>query len=182
MVFQFTSWHLTLGGIERSNQGHLVFIGMCIILNVLLDSGAVRPRGLLFKLNDVGSEITRPRIRNISLHKSIIVWTFCDFPITFNIPERLFHRCYRTTGTLVGMKPYRTALHTRPITHERNTCPTYMTSSNGAVTMQAPHSMHRAAAGSDASLISSSLEWLRQQRPTYILYSRHSIPILHRIL
>ena len=47
MVFQFTSWHLTLGGIERSNQGHLVFFGLCIMLNVLLDSGAVRPRGLL---------------------------------------------------------------------------------------------------------------------------------------
>ena len=37
-----------LGGIEMSNQGHWVFIGMCIIDNVLLDSGAVRPRGLLF--------------------------------------------------------------------------------------------------------------------------------------
>ena len=48
MVFKFTSWHLTLGGIERSNQGHLVFIGLYIILSVLLDSGAVRPRGLLF--------------------------------------------------------------------------------------------------------------------------------------
>ena len=47
MVFQFTSWHLTLGGIERSNQGHLVFIGLYIILGVLLDSGAVGPRGLL---------------------------------------------------------------------------------------------------------------------------------------
>ena len=35
-----------LGGIE-SNQGHLVFIELCIILDVLLDSGAVRPRGLL---------------------------------------------------------------------------------------------------------------------------------------
>ena len=34
-----TSWHLTLCGIERSNQGHLVFIGLCIILNILLDSG-----------------------------------------------------------------------------------------------------------------------------------------------
>ena len=51
MVFQFTSWHLTLGGIERLNQGHLVFIGLYIILSVLLDSGAVRPRGLLFNLN-----------------------------------------------------------------------------------------------------------------------------------
>ena len=47
MVFQFTIGHLTLGGIERSNQGHLVFIWLCIILNVLLDSGAVRLRGLL---------------------------------------------------------------------------------------------------------------------------------------
>ena len=25
MVFQFTPWHLTLGGIERSNQGHWMF-------------------------------------------------------------------------------------------------------------------------------------------------------------
>ena len=49
MVFQFTPWHLTLGGIERSNQGHWVFIGLCIICKcIILDSGAVRPRGLLF--------------------------------------------------------------------------------------------------------------------------------------
>ena len=48
MIFQFTPWHLTLGGIERSNQGHWVFIGLCIIDNVLLDSRAVGPRGLLF--------------------------------------------------------------------------------------------------------------------------------------
>ena len=39
--------HLTLGGIERSNQGHWVLIWLCIIGNVLLDSGAVRPRCLL---------------------------------------------------------------------------------------------------------------------------------------
>ena len=26
MVFQFIPWHLTLGGIERSTQGHLVFM------------------------------------------------------------------------------------------------------------------------------------------------------------
>ena len=44
MVFQFT-----LGGIEKSNQGHWVFIGMCMIGNVLLDSVAVRPRDLLFE-------------------------------------------------------------------------------------------------------------------------------------
>ena len=47
-MVQFTSWHLILGGIERSNQGHLVFIWLYIILSVLLDSGAVKPRGLLF--------------------------------------------------------------------------------------------------------------------------------------
>ena len=47
MIFQFTPWHLTLGDIERSNQGNCVFIGLCIIDNVSLDSGAVRPRGLL---------------------------------------------------------------------------------------------------------------------------------------
>ena len=47
IVFHFTSWHLTLGGIERSNQDHLVFIGLNIILSVLLNSGAVSPRGLL---------------------------------------------------------------------------------------------------------------------------------------
>ena len=51
MVFHFTLWHLALGGIERSNQGYLVFIGVCIIYNILLDSGAVRPRGLLFVLS-----------------------------------------------------------------------------------------------------------------------------------
>ena len=33
-----------------SNQGHLVFIELCIIHNVLLDSGSVRPRGLLFSV------------------------------------------------------------------------------------------------------------------------------------
>ena len=45
----------SLGGIERSNQGRLVFIGLCIIHNVLLDSGAVRPRCLLFlSLRDLG--------------------------------------------------------------------------------------------------------------------------------
>ena len=48
MIFQFTPCHWNLGGIEMSNQGHWVFIGLCIIYNVLLDSGAVRPRGLLF--------------------------------------------------------------------------------------------------------------------------------------
>ena len=48
MVFQFTPWHLTLGGIEKSNQGHWVFIGLCIIDNVLLDIGVVMPRGLFF--------------------------------------------------------------------------------------------------------------------------------------
>ena len=50
MVFQFIPSHLTLGGPERSNQGHWLFIGLCIIDNVLLDSGAVRPRGPLFKV------------------------------------------------------------------------------------------------------------------------------------
>ena len=47
MVFQFTLRHLTLGGIERSTQGHWVV--MCIIDNVLLYNGAVRPKGLLFE-------------------------------------------------------------------------------------------------------------------------------------
>ena len=55
MVFQFTLWHLTLGGIERSNQGHWVFIGMCIIYKcIILDSGAVRPRGLLLLFHLIG--------------------------------------------------------------------------------------------------------------------------------
>ena len=57
MVFQFIWWHLTLGGIERSNQGHLVFIGLCIMHNVLLDSGAVMPRGLL--LCELGPIVAR---------------------------------------------------------------------------------------------------------------------------
>ena len=47
MDFQFTLWHFALGGIERFNQGHLVFIGLCIIHNVLLDSGAIKPRNFL---------------------------------------------------------------------------------------------------------------------------------------
>ena len=33
MVFQFTPLHLTLGGIERSNQDHWVLIWLCIIDN-----------------------------------------------------------------------------------------------------------------------------------------------------
>ena len=37
-----------LGGIKRFNQCHLVFIGLCIKHNILLDSIAVRLRGLLF--------------------------------------------------------------------------------------------------------------------------------------
>ena len=44
MVFQFSAIFSQLGGIEKSNQCHRVFIGLCIIDNVLLDSGAVRPR------------------------------------------------------------------------------------------------------------------------------------------
>ena len=40
-----------------SNQGHLVFIGLCIMHNVLLDSGAVRPRGPL--LCELGPIVTR---------------------------------------------------------------------------------------------------------------------------
>ena len=41
MVLSVYLMTLTLHGIERSNQGHLVFIGLCIINNALLDSGAV---------------------------------------------------------------------------------------------------------------------------------------------
>ena len=33
MVFQFAPLHLTLGGIERSNQDHRVLIWLCIIDN-----------------------------------------------------------------------------------------------------------------------------------------------------
>ena len=33
MVFQFTPLHLTLGGIERSNQDHWVLIWQCIMDN-----------------------------------------------------------------------------------------------------------------------------------------------------
>ena len=47
MVLEFTLLHLTLGGKERFNKGHLVFIWLCIIHNVILDSGAIRPRSLL---------------------------------------------------------------------------------------------------------------------------------------
>ena len=36
--------------LKRSNQAHFVFIGLCIIHTALLDSGAVRPRGLLFHM------------------------------------------------------------------------------------------------------------------------------------
>ena len=50
MVFQFFPGHLSLGGIEMSNQSHCVFIGPCIINNVF-DSRAVRPRGLLFQFH-----------------------------------------------------------------------------------------------------------------------------------
>ena len=33
MVFQFTPLHLTLGGIERSNEDHWVLIWLCILDN-----------------------------------------------------------------------------------------------------------------------------------------------------
>ena len=33
MVFQFTPLHLTLGGIERSNQDHWILIWLCIVDN-----------------------------------------------------------------------------------------------------------------------------------------------------
>ena len=33
LVFQFTPLHLTLGGIERSNQDHWVLIWLCIMDN-----------------------------------------------------------------------------------------------------------------------------------------------------
>ena len=48
MNYEFTSRHLTLDNLERSNEDHWVFIVLCILDNVLLDNGAVRPRGLLF--------------------------------------------------------------------------------------------------------------------------------------
>ena len=60
MVFQFTSLHLTLGDIERSNQGHLVFIGLYIILSVLLDSVTVRPRCLLLPFH----KLSKPNVNN----------------------------------------------------------------------------------------------------------------------
>ena len=44
MVFQFTLLHLTLGGIERSNQDHSV----SLVLYRQLDSGAVRPEASCF--------------------------------------------------------------------------------------------------------------------------------------
>ena len=70
MVFQFTPLHLTLGGIERSNQDHWVLIWLCIIDNYTslvqhrqLDSGAVRPRGLLLDLRlEAGYTVTNKKI------------------------------------------------------------------------------------------------------------------------
>ena len=48
MNYKFTSRRLTLDNLERSNEGHWVFIGLlCIMDNIVLESGAVRPRGLL---------------------------------------------------------------------------------------------------------------------------------------
>ena len=35
IVNQFTPLHLTLGGIDRLNLGYRVFIGLCVIDNVL---------------------------------------------------------------------------------------------------------------------------------------------------
>ena len=67
MFFQFTLWHLTLCGIERSNQGHWVF--MCIIDNVLLDSGAVRLRGLLLNFRAFPQKL----VSNFSF---ILAWSF----------------------------------------------------------------------------------------------------------
>ena len=43
MVFQFTPLHLTLGGIERSNQDHWVLIWLCIIDTKAIRDGRPRP-------------------------------------------------------------------------------------------------------------------------------------------
>ena len=65
-----------LGGIERLNQGHCAFIGLCIIIidNVLLDSRAVRPRGLLIVIFNLN-------LRVFCARKCILVW----HPLSCNI-------------------------------------------------------------------------------------------------
>ena len=87
MVFQFTSWHLTLGGIERSIQGHLVFFGLCIILNVLLDSGAVGPRGLLFIIEWIGLVLWEYAavllLLTVQITFIFIDFRVCDFAFAF---------------------------------------------------------------------------------------------------
>ena len=58
-----------LGGIERSCQCHCVFIGLCIIDDVLLDSGAVRPWGLLL----FGTTI---KLFTILIRRTLLNWSY----------------------------------------------------------------------------------------------------------
>ena len=84
MVFQFTSLHLTLGGIERSNQGQLVFIGLYIMLSVLLDSGTVRPRGPLLPFH----KLSKPNVNNTYMSASSLKIT--PFRATANTLLHIF--------------------------------------------------------------------------------------------
>ena len=59
MVFQFTPWRLTLGGTERSNQGHCVFTGLCIIDNVQRSCQVERPLPLIFSAGAFSGDISR---------------------------------------------------------------------------------------------------------------------------
>ena len=51
MVFQFTPWHFTFEALKCQIKVigcSFNFVGLCVIDHVLLDSGALRPRGLLY--------------------------------------------------------------------------------------------------------------------------------------
>ena len=73
MVFQFTSWHLNLGGIERSNQGHLVFIGLYIILKYIIRQRSCQAERPLVSNFDTYC----PFIQNLfSNFFSILAWSF----------------------------------------------------------------------------------------------------------
>ena len=69
MVFQFTPWlHLTLGGIERSNQDHWVLIWLCII-----DNKATR-----------SPEISREQVQKLTPQFLLYIYIGYRFPLSLS--------------------------------------------------------------------------------------------------
>ena len=83
-----------------SNQGHCAFIGLCIIDNVLLDSGAVRPRGLLFLSstlrNDSCSFLGEPEH---DVHRSVYASAIiCVYYVIYQAPSHFFQMILLVVG------------------------------------------------------------------------------------